>query len=139
MIEASTTGILDAASKDRKESTSRDSYISDHIFIPDNYEYVKVRLDEILYIEADGSYIKIQTLQKTFQLSTNLKNFNEQFDHPQFFRVSRKHIINLTYTERINGIALVIKGPDGVEHKIPFSKRKRHNILARLPVIKIRH
>jgi DNA-binding LytR/AlgR family response regulator len=111
----------------------------DFFFIPDNYEYVKVRCKDILFVEADGSYVKIHTTGKVLQISTNLKNFEEQFEHFDFLRVSRKHIININFTERINGVHLVIKDYDDAEYKIPFSKRKRHEILDALPVIRVKH
>ncbi len=111
----------------------------DYIFIPDNYEYRKVKLNEILFIEADGSYIKISTRNKAYQISTNLKSFSNQFRHADFIRVSRKHIVNVQYIERINGVYLILKDCQGEEYKIPFSKRKRHEILESLPIIKIKH
>ena len=111
----------------------------DYIFIPDNYEYFKVMLDDIIYVEADGSYVKICTRAKAYQISTNLKSFSNQLQSPQFIRVSRKHIVNMKYIERINGVYLALKDCSGSEYKIPFSKRKRHEILSVLPIIKIKH
>ena len=132
--------------KERPENNSvinvaenHDSRQLDYIFIPDNHEYIKVRHRDILYVEADGSYVKIFTDLKVYQISTNLKHFNEQFHHPDFIRISRKHVVNINYTERINGICLIIKNNAGEEQKLPFSKRKRQDILKALPVIKIKH
>lgn len=120
-------------------SVTKQEKTVEYIFIPDNYEYIKLKSRDILYLEADGSYVKIFTERKMYQISTNLKTFSEQFHHPEFLRVSRKHIVNIAHTERINGICLFLQSAGGTQYKIPFSKRKRHEILSALPVIKIKH
>ena len=137
MLNHSTAEDLLKLISDDESSTIKKA--QNFIFIPDNYEYIRINLCDILFIEADGSYAKIYTIYRVHQLSTNLKSIFEQFEHPDFIRISRKHIINMRYTERINGISLIVKSPNGVEHKIPFSKRKRQGILNELPVIKIKH
>ncbi len=129
--------LLESAIQEVNSSSTRTH--KDYIFIPDNYEYFKVQLNDILFIEADGSYVKVCTRNKSYQISTNLKSFSQQFRHPDFIRVSRKHIINIRFTERINGVYLVLRDCSGTEYKIAFSKRKRQEILGALPIIKIRH
>lgn len=112
---------------------------SEFIFIPDNYEYRKIKFADIVYLEADGSYVTIKTTNNKYQLSINLKNLVEQMPANDFIRISRKHIVNRAYIERINGSSLLLIDRMKHEIRLPFSKRKRTEILSQLPVIKIKH
>jgi DNA-binding LytR/AlgR family response regulator len=130
LVEPATTHSADLIS----EKTSQDS-----IFIPDNYEYRRIKFSDIVYLEADGSYVTIKTTNNKYQLSINLKNLIEQITADAFIRISRKHIVNSLYIERINGSSLLLIDRLNHEIRLPFSKRKRNEILSQLPVIKIKH
>jgi DNA-binding LytR/AlgR family response regulator len=108
---------------------------SDSIFVPDKYLYHRVYKSDILFVEADGSYIKIVTPEKQYQITTNLKGFEAQFNHPAFYRVSRKHLVNLDRVSRINGNMLYLKDAK-TEHAIAISKFERAEILSRFEIIK---
>ncbi|MBX2896890.1 MAG: response regulator [Cyclobacteriaceae bacterium] len=108
---------------------------SDSIFVPDKYLYHRVYKSDILFVEADGSYIKIITSERKYQITTNLKGFEAQFDHPAFYRVSRKHLVNLDRVSRINGNMLYIRD-NKTEHSITISKFERAEILSRFEIIK---
>jgi DNA-binding LytR/AlgR family response regulator len=123
----------------KSHSTKNDASLDEYIFIPDNYEYRKIRFSDILYLEADGSYVCIKTTNNRYQLSINLKNLIDQLSSDEFIRISRKHIVNRTYIERINGSSLLVIDRLHNEIRLPFSKRKRNEILAQLPIIKIKH
>lgn len=116
-----------------------DSTEQDSIFIPDNYEYRRIKFSDIVYLEADGSYVTIKTTNNRYQLSINLKNLVEQITSDGFIRISRKHIVNRLYIERINGCSLLLIDRLNHETRLPFSKRKRNEILSQLPVIRIKH
>jgi two-component system LytT family response regulator len=61
------------------------------------YEYIP--LDEIEYLEADGSYVRvILTNQKQKVISKNLKYFEQTLqDFPQFLRVHRSFLVNMNH------------------------------------------
>ncbi|WP_421875431.1 response regulator [Marinoscillum sp.] len=108
---------------------------SDAIFVPDNFLYHKVYKKDIIYVEADGAYVKVITETKNYQLTTNLKTFIAQFDHPNFYRVSRKHLINTSKVDRINGNMLYLKGKE-TEFPITISKPQRAEILSKFEIIR---
>jgi len=109
--------------------------VSDSIFVPDRFLYHRIYKADILYVEADGSYVRIITSEKKYQLTTNLKGFEGQFTHPDFYRVSRKHLVNLSKVTRINGNMLYINDQNH-EHAIAISKFERAEILSRFEIIK---
>jgi len=118
-------------------STLQDAAVNDSIFVPDKFLYHRVYKSDILFIEAEGAYIKIVTHDKSHQLTTNLKNFEAQFNHPNFYRVSRKHLINIAKVHRINGNVLYLKGGQN-EYPIAISQAQRAEILSLFEIIRTR-
>lgn len=66
------------------------------IFIPNRNRYERIIKSHILYMEAQGAYVDIYLINKDkHRISTNLQQFIEQISDDYFFKVSRKHIINI--------------------------------------------
>tara|TARA_A100000171_G_C2138719_1_gene152708 strand:- start:4434 stop:5171 length:738 start_codon:yes stop_codon:yes gene_type:complete len=101
------------------------------IFIPDNQMHIRINSSDIYAVEADGSYIKILTRDKKYQISSNLKNFTKQFVDSRFVRISRKHLVNKTYVEKINGNTIYLG-----EYEFQFSKLNRQEILSHFKILK---
>ena len=40
--------------------------MNDHIFVKSNYAFVKLKLCDLLYVEADNNYTSIITAEKKF-------------------------------------------------------------------------
>lgn len=110
--------------------------VKDSIFVPDKFLYHRVYKDDIFCVEADGSYVKVITSKKNYHLTTNLKTFIVQFEHPDFYRVSRKHLINITKVDRINGNMLYLKSDQIKEIGIPISKPQRAEIFSKFEIIR---
>lgn len=100
------------------------------IFIPDKQTHVRINKDEIYYVEADGSYIKVFTKKRSFHVSSNLKTFTFQLKDRNFIRVSRKHLINAAHLHKIDGNLLFV-GP----YEIQLSKSQRKSILDQFPIM----
>lgn len=76
---------------------------NDRIFIKSEGKLVKILFDEILYIEAQGDYLKIIISSGTFTTQVTLKAMEEILNLPNFFRVQRSFILNLEAVRSING------------------------------------
>lgn len=76
---------------------------NDRIFIKSEGKLVKILFDEILYIEAQGDYLKIIIPSGTFTTQVTLKAMEEILNLPNFFRVQRSFILNLEAVRSING------------------------------------
>ncbi len=65
--------------------------------------FVLINPDDILYFEAEGSYTNIHLVKDRMQmLSLNLGYIGKQLSEKQFYRISRSHIINLSYLLSVN-------------------------------------
>lgn len=77
--------------KEQVEGKQQEKYI----IIKEDYQNVKVRLSDILYIEALDNYVKIHTPQRTYLTLRNLKTMAEHLDHQNFMRVHKSYIVAL--------------------------------------------
>jgi two-component system LytT family response regulator len=89
-----------------------------------------INLDDILYLQAEGSYTRIHLAnEQPLTLSRNLKHFEDQLaDDHHFFRSHRSFIVNTAYLKKVlksdggtlqlnNGASLPIT-PDRIEDLI---------------------
>lgn len=75
----------------------------DRIFIKVNGKLVKVILDDILYVEALGDYLKIVTDTESFTTLATLKSMEDILIPPKFFRVQRSFIVKLISVKSVSG------------------------------------
>lgn len=77
------------------------SAVDDHLFIRDNNVLKKLRLEDILWIEAMGDYIKIRTQAQWHIVHSTLKAVEEKINSPRLMRVHRSYIISLDKIDSI--------------------------------------
>lgn len=97
----------------------------------DTQEYVKIKPEDILFLEANRAYSHIVTNTKRFTLSSSMNQVEKQVQHPDFVRVHRKYIVNINHIAALNGNMLKVGTYD-----IQISKEHRDNLLNRMKVIK---
>jgi len=64
-------------------------------------EWIRVRLDDISWIEAAGDYMCVHTLEGTHIIRKTLKQFEQELDPNLFPRVNRSAMINLSQLKRL--------------------------------------
>lgn len=86
-----------------KQNSTVHQVNSERIFIKSDGKLTKILLDEILYVEAQGDYLKIVIQNETYTTLATLKSMDEVLTLPKFFRVQRSFIINLEAIRSLNG------------------------------------
>lgn len=86
-----------------KQNSTVHQVNSDRIFIKSDGKLTKILLDEILYVEAQGDYLKIVINNESYTTLATLKSMDEFLTLPKFFRVQRSFIINLEAIRSLNG------------------------------------
>ncbi len=78
--------------------------------IGDNYISVKadkkiyrLALDDILYVEAMGDYIRIVTTDRTLTVYDRFSNFAERLPASEFCRIHKSHLISLSKIDYLEG------------------------------------
>jgi len=64
-------------------------------------EWIRVKLDDISWIEAAGDYMCVHTLEGTHIIRKTLKQFEQELDPNLFPRVNRSAMINLSKLKRL--------------------------------------
>lgn len=113
------------------EQSSKLSY-EDQIFIKDGDNCWFVKLSEIMYFESVGNYVKVYFGENKPMLLRSLNKIEERLDEKEFFRVNRKHIVNMTWVEKVDnwfsgGLKLTLKNGEEIEVSRRQSQRFREN------------
>lgn len=93
---------------------------SKNIFIKESGRWIRVGLDEILYFENEGDYVKIITSAKNHLIYRTMKSIAETVRGKRFLRIHRSFIVNLDKIVDIEDNSLVIAKkviPIGKAHK----------------------
>lgn len=100
------------------------------IFIRDSNIVRRLGLDDILYAEAMGDYVKLYIPGKFYAIHTTLKAVEERLPASKFLRVHRSYIVAVSKIETIQEGALIINGkPLPVADAYRNALNKRMNIL----------
>lgn len=100
------------------------------IFIRDSNIVRKLKLEEILYAEAMGDYVKLFTPKKFFAIHTTLKAVEERLPASSFIRVHRSYVVAVDKIDTIQDGALIINGkPIPVADAYRSALNRRMNVL----------
>jgi DNA-binding LytR/AlgR family response regulator len=100
------------------------------LFIRDSNIVRRLKLDDILFAEAMGDYVKLHTPGKFYAIHTTLKAVEERLPAGKFLRVHRSYIVAVSKIETIQDGALIIHGkPLPVADAYRNALNKRMNIL----------
>lgn len=104
--------------------------LKDRIFVRSRDRMVKIALAEIRYIEADRNYCRVYTASRNYLLVSTLKDVATKLRSPQFVRVHRSYLVNLSHIDEIATNQVVI-----ANRSIPLSKGCRGELLKHLRVL----
>lgn len=93
------------------------------IFVKSDKKILKLNLDEIVYIEAYGNYIKIHTDQMILTAQT-LSEFLKKLPL-HFLRVHKSYVINFNQLKLIDGNQILLQN----DTKLPIGKSYRKEVL----------
>jgi DNA-binding LytR/AlgR family response regulator len=63
------------------------------VFVKDNGILKRIAIDDILFLEAMGDYVKVHTAQKFHVVHATLKSIEEKLPASKFIRVHRSYIV----------------------------------------------
>lgn len=100
------------------------------IFIKVDSLLVNFNLDQILYIEASGDYIKIHTGNKPTIVHCKLRTVEERLSSNNFVRVHRSFIVRLDMIKNIDNANLQVGSKI-----IPISNSYRSNLMSKISTL----
>jgi DNA-binding LytR/AlgR family response regulator len=116
---------------DKAQSRHReklDDFQKDEIFIKKNSTLVRLRYEDILWIEALENYVIFNTYADRYTIHFTMKSIEQKLPTHKFTRVHRSYIVNVSSINYIEDNAIIIKTEDG--HKsIPIGKSYKDKLM----------
>ena len=113
--------------KDAQGKPQATKIIDDYIFLKVDSRLIKVKIDDLLYIEAKGDYALFKTSEKGYIVHSTMKRVVERLEPYNFIKVHRSYVVNMSKIVDIEESNLLI------ENKvIPISRANKENLMKRL-------
>ncbi len=93
---------------DKQNLLSQDKFI----YVKSEYKLIQIKFDDILYVEGLKDYIKVYLTgeKKSVMSLMNMKKLEDFLPQPQFLRVHRSFIVNMSKVEMIDRGRIVVDG-----------------------------
>ncbi|WNJ18423.1 LytTR family DNA-binding domain-containing protein [Pontibacter sp. G13] len=102
------------------KSEKQNLFTASYLLIRVGYDTVKLNLADILLIEGQKDYIKIQTIDQAYLTKGTLKSMETKLPHREFVRVQKSFIVSLAHIEKIEHNHICMG-----KYRIPISDRYR--------------
>jgi DNA-binding LytR/AlgR family response regulator len=126
-----------SVSKAQKRHLDRESIsrYPEEIFIKKkNSTLVRLRYDDILWVEALENYVTVNTFKEKFTIHFTMKSIENKLPLVKFKRIHRSFIVNINRIEYIEDSNVVIKTESGTKI-LPIGKSYRDNLMDELNLI----
>ncbi len=101
--------------------------INDSLFIKQGPQFHKVKLEDILFLEADNIYINVHTVKAKILVRHTLQDYLDIIGSMHFIRVHRSYAVNIQHIQAVNSEYLVINSVE-----IPIAKAYREQLFGLL-------
>ncbi len=102
-----------AVEKALRRISARRPSVPESLVVKQEYNNVSIPLDDILYIEALGNYVKIVRASGSHVLTrTNLKAITDLLPAGRFLRIHRSYVVAVTAVVSFTRSRVVLKGHD---------------------------
>lgn len=100
------------------QSNHSENKTNDCFYIKDEYKWIKIRVNEILYIESFREYVHLHTIDsQKYVFRKSLREIEAKLKTHDFFRVHKSYIVALNTIDSIEGNRIYIQS-----HQIPIGK-----------------
>jgi len=103
----------------------------DEIFIKKNSTLVRLRYDNILWVEALENYVIFNTFDDKYTIHFTMKAIEQKLPPDKFTRVHRSYIVNTGCIEVIEDNSVLIRVQDGTKN-IPIGKSYKDKLMGDL-------
>lgn len=100
----------------------------DEIFIKKNSMLVRLKYDDILWVEALENYVIFNTFEEKYTIHFTMKAIEQRLPPNKFTRVHRSYIVNTRIINMIEDNAVIIKVHDGMK-SIPIGKSFKDKLM----------
>jgi len=102
----------------------------EYIFIRSNSILTKIKIREIVYIQALGDYVNIFTADKRHTVHITLKGMEEKLPKGMFYRLHRSYLVALDHIDNIEENTAYVG-----QHPLPIGEQFKKELLKKLHLI----
>src|SRR5690554_5490444 len=98
----------------------------EELYVRSESRVVRVKYDDIMYVEALADYIMIFTADNKYIVHSTMKGFQSRLPQDQFVRLHRSYILNINKIEAIENLFVLVNKkhiPIGASYKEAFINR----------------
>ncbi len=96
----------------------------EYILLKENKKNIRIRVDDILYVESLKDYVKVVTHARTVITKQSISSFENELPKDKFARVHRSFIIALKHISAFNSTSVEIN-----EQEIPIGRLYKEEVL----------
>lgn len=123
--------LLKAVEKVRKHDLPTPSDQRQSVFVRSEGKHVRILIDDILFVESIGDYLKFHLSESKHIVYGTLKSIEERLSaDPRFAKVHRSYIVNMDHIDDVDEKSVVVK-----KHVIPISRSNRSEFIAKLNML----
>lgn len=113
-----------------KEETKEDFIWDNYLFFKKKEAFIKVKIDDIAYLEANDDYVNVYTISgEKFTIRMRLSYFEKELSYEKFMRVHRSYIVQL---EKVDSVNFQNNTLSIIEHTISMSRVNRDIIQSKM-------
>ena len=95
-----------------------------HIMVRADKKKYRLNFQDILFLEAQGDYVKFHIAVKSLMVHGRLKEFTEQLPANKFVQIHKSYVINISKVLYLEGNSVKID-----EHRLPISINFKYQLL----------
>ncbi|MGV3559769.1 response regulator [Larkinella arboricola] len=114
-----------------KDAPSRETIlrIDNLIFIKHNYQFVKILLEDIMLLEADGAYTTIVTNDRKYAIRLTISTLLERLNEPHLTRVHRSFAVHIKKVEGFSDREITIG-----KHTVPLGRQYKQTFIQQFQI-----
>ena len=112
------------SSTDRKVIPGENNTAPDRIFVESNKKHIQLEIENILYLEAAGNYVKVITTTETIIIREKFSTMLELLSANDFLQVHKSFAVAPRHIRSIEGNTILIK-----DNQIPVGKSYKFNVI----------
>ena len=121
---------FDRLKKAEKANSNMSKIIDNSLFLKVDNKLVKVKIEDILFVEAKGDYALFKTKAKGYIVHTTIKKVQDRLESFNFQKVHRSFVVNISKIIDIEESNLLID-----DKVIPISRANKESLINRLNLL----
>lgn len=109
-----------------------DSAVGSEMYIKQDDSFVKIKWEDILYVEAMQNYLKLHFKEKSYIIHQTMTSIENILPKESFFRIHKSYLVNVSHINMVSGGRVFVG-----DTELPLSKHRKDELFNSLIVNKL--